>query len=125
MTWMTVVLGAALGSLARHWVNLELAHRFERSVPYATATVNVVGAALIGLLAGAVAGGRIEMSPHMRTFVFVGLLGGFTTFSSFMLDTFTLAHGGDPATALTNVLGQNAVGFALVWAGYHAVLALR
>jgi fluoride exporter len=99
MTWLAVAVGGALGSMARHWVNLAIAHRWERPVPYATAAVNLIGAAVIGILAGAVAGERLPMAPHVRTFVFVGLLGGFTTFSSFMLDTFTLAHGSEHVAA--------------------------
>jgi len=63
MTWLAVAAGGALGSMARHWVNLEFAHRYA------------------------------------RTFIFVGILGGFTTFSSFMLDTFTLGHGSEPVAA--------------------------
>jgi fluoride exporter len=120
MTWLAVALGGAIGSMARHWLNVELAHRFERSVPYATAAVNMIGSGLIGLLAGAIAVGRVHMSPTMRTFVFVGLIGGFTTFSSFMLDTFTLGHGGGYVSALSNVVAQIVVGAALVWVGYHA-----
>jgi fluoride exporter len=119
MTWLAVAVGGALGSMARHWVNLEIAHRWGRSVPYATATVNLVGAAVIGLLAGLIAAERLAISPHVRTLVFVGILGGFTTFSSFMLDTFTLGHGGDHAGAAANLIGQNAFGLLLAWAGYY------
>src|SRR5580704_5223424 len=106
MNWIAVALGGALGSMARHWVNLELAHRLERSVPYATFAVNVVGCVVIGALAGLIAGGRLHLTPAMRTFVFVGVLGGFTTFSSFGLDSFTLGHGGDHMKAFWNVAGQ-------------------
>ena len=125
MIWLAVSFGGALGSMARHFVNLEMAHRFERSVPYATAIVNLAGAALIGWLGGLVATERVVMSTTLRTFVFVGILGGFTTFSSFMLDTFTLGHGGDHLSASVNVIGQNALGLALVWLGYQAAHALR
>src|SRR4029453_13138178 len=122
MTWLVVLVGGALGSAARHWVNLEVAHRWNRAVPYAPAIVNLVGAGAIGFLAGGIASGRFAMSPHVRTLVFVGLLGGFTTFSSFMLDTFTLAHGGETTIAITNLVAQNAIGLCLVWAGYQAGL---
>jgi|SRR5690349_17518305 CrcB protein len=125
MTWLAVAVGGALGSMARHWVNLEIAHRWERSVPYATATVNLVGSAIIGVLAGVIATERLPMSPHLRTFIFVGLLGGFTTFSSFMLDTFTLGHGGHHLAASLNGVAQNAIGLALVWAGYTVAASLH
>jgi CrcB protein len=119
MTWIAVALGGALGSMARHLVNLELAHRLERSVPHATFLVNVAGCLVIGALAGRIAGGKLAMSPTMRTFVFVGVLGGFTTFSTFGLDTFTLAHGGEHAVAFWNVVGQVGLGLGAVALGYH------
>ena len=119
MNWIAVALGGALGSMARHWVNLELAHRVERSVPYATFAVNVAGCVVIGALAGRIAGGRLHLTPAMRTFVFVGVLGGFTTFSSFGLDTFTLGHGGDHAAAVWNVVGQVGLGLGGVWLGFY------
>ncbi len=72
-------------------------------VPYATAAVNLLGSLAIGLLAGLIATGRVHMSTELRTFVFVGILGGFTTFSSYMLDTFTLGHAGEHALAFWNM----------------------
>jgi CrcB protein len=119
MTWLAVALGGALGSLARHWVNLEMAHRLERSVPNSTFVVNVVGCLAIGAVAGLVAGERLHLSPEMRTFILVGVLGGFTTFSSFGLDTFTLAYGGDYSRALWNVTGQVALGLGALWIGFY------
>jgi fluoride exporter len=119
MTWVAVAIGGALGSLARHGVNILFAHVLERSVPYATAAVNILGAWIIGLLAALIATGRLHMSTEWRTFVFVGILGGFTTFSSFMLDTFTVGHGGDHALAFWNVALQTASGLAAVWVGFR------
>jgi fluoride exporter len=119
MTWMAVAIGGALGSVARHGVNILFAHVFERAVPYATAAVNVIGAWTIGLLAALVATGRLHMSNEWRTFVFVGILGGFTTFSSFMFDTFTIGHGGDHALAFWNVALQTAFGLIAVWGGFR------
>ena len=124
MIWFAVATGGALGSMARHGVNLLFAHVLERAVPYATAAVNVLGSLVIGLLAAVIATGRLRMSPEMRTFVFVGILGGFTTFSSFMLDTFTLGHGGDHTLAFWNVALQTAFGLLAVWIGFklgHAI----
>ena len=72
------------------------------NVPYATMTVNLTGCLVIGALAGLIASQRLTMTPELRAFVFVGLLGGFTTFSSFGLDTFTLAQGGRAGTAAVN-----------------------
>jgi CrcB protein len=122
---LVIAIGGAIGTAARHGVNLWCARWLARPAPYATAAVNLIGAAAIGLLAGLIASGRVQMAPTIRAFVFVGLLGGFTTFSSYMLDTFTLAHGGEFGTAFANVAGQTALGFGAVWAGYAAALALR
>jgi fluoride exporter len=124
MIWIAVAGGGALGSMARHAVNLYFAHALERAVPYATAAVNVSGSFVIGLLAALLATGRVHMSAELRTFIFVGILGGFTTFSSFMLDTFTLGHGGDHTLAFWNVTGQIALGLGLVWAGYRTGLLI-
>ena len=124
MIWIAVASGGALGSMARHGVNLLFAHVLERAVPYATAAVNLSGSAIIGLLAALIATGRLHLSPELRTFVFVGILGGFTTFSSFMLDTFTLGHGGEHAIAFWNVALQTGLGLVAVWLGFrlgHAI----
>jgi CrcB protein len=119
MTWLAVGIGGALGSIARHGVNLFFSHVLERPGPYATAAVNLGGSLVIGLLAGLVAHGTLPMAPNIRTFVFVGLLGGFTTFSSLALDTLTLGHGGEYAAAFWNVAGQTVLGVAAAYVGYY------
>ncbi len=118
VVWLAVAAGGALGSMARHGVNLLVARGLGRPSPLSTAGVNILGCAIIGLLAGLIASGRLTMSPNARMFVFVGILGGFTTFSSFGLDTLTLAHGGARDAAICNVLGQVAAGLLAVFAGY-------
>jgi CrcB protein len=122
---LVIAIGGAIGTAARHGINLLCARLLDRPVPYATAIVNLVGAGIIGLLAGLIASGRLHLEPMPRAFVFVGLLGGFTTFSSYMLDSFTLVHGGEFGMAFANIAGQTALGFAAVWAGYAAALAMR
>ena len=122
MLWFAVAVGGAVGSLARHLVNVATTHRFETAAPYATFLVNVIGCLVIGALAGGIASGRLQMTAAMRTFVFVGVLGGFTTFSTFGLDTFTLAHGGDHVRAFWNVVGQVALGLGGVWLGFYLAL---
>lgn len=121
MIWIYVALGGAIGSIARHEVGKAIAGVSPTHVtPYATALVNLVGCFVIGLLAGLVATHRVTMSPGLRAFVFVGILGGFTTFSSFGLDTFSLAHAGRPGYAVLNVLVQVIAGCTLVGVGYFA-----
>jgi CrcB protein len=120
MTWIAVALGGAVGSVARHAVNLTFARLGEGATPYATATVNITGSLVIGVLAGLAAAGRLHMAPHVRAFVFVGILGGFTTFSSLMLDTLTLTHGPERGLAIANVLAQLVLGAIAVFTGYAA-----
>jgi CrcB protein len=123
MLWIYVALGGAIGSIARHEVGKAIARLSPTHVtPYATALVNLVGCFVIGFLAGLVASHRMTMSPGLRAFVFVGILGGFTTFSSFGLDTFSLAHGGRPAAAIVNAFVQVVAGCVLVAVGYFAAV---
>lgn len=125
MIWLMVLAGGAIGSLARHGINVACGAWLPRSMPYATAAVNLTGSGIIGLLAGALATGRLQMSSPLRAFVFVGILGGFTTFSSFMLDTLTLASTGESGLALGNVVVQMVLGLVAVWAGYSLGLSIR
>jgi len=118
MVWLAVGAGGALGSMLRHGVNVFVGHVLGRPGPYATATVNILGSLVIGALAGLIAGGRLHETPVMRAFVFVGILGGFTTFSSLMLDSFTLAEGHHLSEAVLNVAGQVVVGYAAAYAGF-------
>ena len=123
--WLAVAAGGALGSLLRHGVNVLCARAIAQPVPHATAAANLAGAGIIGILAGMTASGALQLSPPLRAFIFVGILGGFTTFSSFMLDTLTLFYGGEPGVAVLNVVAQTLLGLAAVWAGYYVGLGLR
>jgi CrcB protein len=119
MVWLAVGVGGALGSVLRHGVNVVFANVLGRPGPFGTATVNVIGSLVIGVLAGLIASGRLHETPAMRAFVFVGILGGFTTFSSFMLDSFTLAEGHHGAAAVLNIAGQVVLGYAAAYAGFR------
>lgn len=119
MNVILVAIGGALGSIARHGVGVAIARATPVNVsPYATITVNLAGCLAIGVLAGLIASHRLVIGSGMRAFVFVGVLGGFTTFSTFGLDTFTLAHGGRPGAAAANVAIQVVAGLGLLAAGY-------
>jgi CrcB protein len=119
MMWIAVGIGGALGCMARHAVGVVTTRVIGVAAPYATAIVNVTGCAAVGVLAGLVASGRWPMTDTLRAFVFVGILGGFTTFSSFGLDTFTLARSGALNAAMANALGQLVVGLLAVYGGYR------
>jgi CrcB protein len=119
VTWLAVLLGGALGAAARHGMNLAAPRLFGSATPYATAAVNMIGAVVVGLLAGALASQRFTLSPTERALYLTGLLGGFTTFSSFMLDTLVLWQAGATTKAVINLLAQLILGVALVFAGYR------
>jgi len=123
MTWLAVAVGGAIGSVARYSVNALVHHWMSGRFPTGIVVVNLTGCAVIGLLAGFSAADRIGLSPHWREFVFVGLLGGFTTFSTFGLDTFLLAKTNALAEAALNVALQVGGGLIAVWLGYQLGLA--
>jgi CrcB protein len=120
--WLAVAAGGAIGSVARHGVNRLVLHAWPLvRFPVATVIVNLVGFVIIGLLAGVIAVGRLPMRANWREFVFVGILGGFTTFSTFGLDTITLLRSGDSGLAWMNVLVQVVGGLAGVYLAFALV----
>ena len=124
--FLWVGVGGALGSMARFGVGVGVNRWFGPSgQPLATAIVNIVGCAAIGLMAGMVAGETWRIGAQTRAFAFAGIMGGFTTFSSFGLDTLTLVQQGRLGAALTNVALQLGLGLAAVFAGYAAALSVK
>jgi len=91
--------------------------------PYGTLAVNALGCLVIGFLAG-MAETRAAFTPEIRLFVLVGLLGGFTTFSSFALETFALARDTQSLAALANIGLQLGLGLMAVWVGNITAHAL-
>ena len=104
---LTVMLGGALGAGARHLVGAVMLARFGPGFPWWTLTVNLAGGLLMGLLAGWLA--RAGGSEATRLFLAVGLLGGFTTFSAFSLETFSMIERGQYGVAAFYV-GASVVG---------------
>jgi CrcB protein len=119
MIWLAVAIGGAVGSVARHGVNIALVRTTGQAMPYATAIVNIAGSAIIGILAGLIASGRWNPENAVRAFVFVGLLGGFTTFSSLALDTLTLSRESRPGLATINICVQIGLGLLVAFVGYR------
>lgn len=123
-TWLAVGAGGAIGAMARHGVNRAVMESWPAlRFPLATLIVNVVGSCVFGVLAGLIASNRLDLRPHWREFVFVGILGGFTTFSTFAGDVVTLARSGLQGYAVVNVLLQAGLAVAGLYAGL--VVALR
>ncbi len=119
-----VGVGSLIGGVLRYglstWVYKALDNPW---FPYGTLAVNLLGCLLIGLLSG-LAEARAAFTPQARLFLFVGVLGGFTTFSSFALETFALARDSENLAALANIGLQTVLGLFAVWLGHTAAHAL-
>lgn len=113
------LIGSAgfIGTLARYWLSGIIARRYGETFPFGTLVVNLIGCFLVGLLFY-LSQERFVVNPTARTVVLIGLLGGFTTFSSFGLQTFALLQDGEFGLAALNLTASNFLGLVLVWAGY-------
>jgi fluoride exporter len=120
--FLTVALGGAIGSAARHGVNV-LAGQWGQSFPYATFAVNVLGSFMMGLLA-ALLTTKLIGAETFRQFWLTGVLGGFTTFSAFSLDAFNLFQQGNTGTALIYVLASVGLSIMALVAGFSLALSL-
>ncbi len=126
MTYFWVALGGALGSVARYGCASAAARWFGSTFPWGTMLVNVAGSLAIGFLATLTApDGRLLASPDTRAFVLIGVLGGFTTFSSFSLETLNLVRGGEWLWASVNAVASVALCLGAVWLGHAGAVALN
>lgn len=123
---LVIFLGSGLGGLARWWVSGAVASRFGETFPWGTLLVNVTGSVAIGFFAGLTGPeGRVFAPPTVRQFFMLGVCGGYTTFSSFSLQTLHLAGSGEWVRAGANVAGSVVLCLAGVWAGHVLALALN
>jgi CrcB protein len=123
MLYLIVFLGGGIGAALRHGVNVAAARALGTGFPYGTLTVNVVGSLVMGLMAAWFA---FEGSPsqHWRLFLTTGILGGFTTFSTFSLDTALLYERGELGLAALYVVVSVAAGLAGLFGGLALVRSL-
>ena len=122
VTCLMVMLGGALGTLMRYALSLLIAP-ISRDLPWGTILINVTGSFLIGLFGTlTLAHGRYPVSENLRLFVMIGMCGGYTTFSSFSLQTLDLMRGGAMVRAGVNVAVSVVLCVAAVAAG-HAIAA--
>ncbi len=123
MTKLILLLGGgALGTLFRYLIS-GLPYKYTDSIfPWGTLLVNIIGAFLIGLIWGVFE--ERGISPQVRTFIFIGILGGFTTFSSFALETMNLFKEGAIKLALLNILANNLLSIVLVFGGFFLAKGL-
>jgi CrcB protein len=113
---LALMLGGAIGTLARYGYGNAVQSVVGQTFPYGTMAINLTGSLIAGLLWGFFE--NSVASPALRLFLFVGILGGFTTFSTFALENFHLVRAGDYKWALANILASNLGGILLVFAGY-------
>lgn len=116
MKIVLIILGGGIGSLARYSVSGWVHGKYAGVFPLGTLTVNLVGSFLIGVLWALFE--SATMSPALRVFLFIGILGGFTTFSTYSLETLSLVRDGEVRTALLNILVNNVGGILLAFAGF-------
>jgi fluoride exporter len=117
LAWVAV--GSALGGMARYGLSGFVANRIGETFPWGTLVVNVSGALIIGLLAALVApGSALPGDESVRQFAIIGICGGYTTFSSFSLQTLNLARDGEWGRVFGNIAASVAFCILAVWAGF-------
>lgn len=122
MTLALVVLAAAVGAPVRYVVDQAIQDRWPGAFPAGTLTVNVTGSLVLGLLTGLAA--HHGLAPQAVTILGTGLLGGYTTFSTFSYETIRLLEDGAVAEAALNVGGSLTLGLAAAAAGLGLALVL-
>lgn len=121
---LALLLGGALGTGCRYWLStLVYSIIVEPTFPYANMIINVSGSLAIGFLAGLFEQ-RILISPVLRLALLTGVLGGYTTFSSFAYETYTLLRDGELGLAFLNAAGSVFLGLGAVWVGIRVAQSL-
>jgi fluoride exporter len=119
-----VLLGGAIGTGCRYGLSsFVYSHIKNPKFPYANFIINVSGSFVIGLLAE-LFNGRIRVPPATQAALIIGVLGGYTTFSSFSYETFTLIRGGEWLRATLNSVGSVLLGLIAVWLGVRLAQSL-
>lgn len=116
LRFFVIGLGGAIGTLLRYLVG-GLDYRFSNGVfPVSTFIVNISGSLAIGFIWGLI--DRFAVSSNMRMFIFIGILGGYTTFSTFSLESFNLLRDGEYRIALFNIVFSNVLAIVSVFLGF-------
>lgn len=125
MVYFWVALGSAIGGILRYGCSGLAGRLVGAAFPWGTLVVNVSGCLLIGFVATMLSpDGRLLAAPDARAFVMIGVLGGFTTFSSFSLETLNLARDGEWLFAGANVALSVLLCLVAVWLGHAGAVAL-
>lgn len=120
---LAVLLGGGVGSAARYLVTFAITQRLGPGFPWATLTINVTGSLIIGAVAEVTQTRAFDGSQLVRLFLMTGVLGGYTTFSTFSLEALTLLREGNQAAAVAYGLGSVVLGVAAALAGAAVVRA--
>ena len=115
--YLLVAVGGALGSMARYGTGVLVGRAWTASFPLATMLVNIAGSLAMGLFIGWLARTTPSWQADARLFVAVGIFGGFTTFSSFSLDTISMLERGEVGPALLYLLASVIVGIGALYGG--------
>jgi fluoride exporter len=119
-----IAIGGAIGSLLRFWLSEAAAMAFGTEFPWGTVIANITGCFVIGFVATLTGPeGRVFAGTVTRQFLIIGICGGYTTFSSFSLQTLTMLQNGDGTRAALNVAASVALCLLAVWAG-HVLAAI-
>ncbi len=125
-TYVLVAAGGAIGSTLRYWLGGLIANWVGQTFPWGTLVINVTGSFVIGLFATLTGpDGRIFVPGEWRQFFIIGVCGGYTTFSSFSLQTLNLAQDGEALWAAANVILSVALCLLGVWLGHAGAVALN
>jgi CrcB protein len=122
LLWIAV--GSALGGMGRYWCSGMVARRLGERFPWGTLVVNVTGSFVIGLFGGLGPEGTNAVDLGVRQFVMIGLCGGYTTFSSFSLQTLALARDGQWRDVCMNIILSTVMCLIAVWLGFIAAVAI-
>ena len=126
LSYLWIGIGSALGGMARYWCSGFVAARFGETFPWGTIAVNIIGSFVIGFFA-TISGpdGRLLVPSLARQFVMLGFCGGYTTFSSFSLQTLNLVRDGEWLQAAGNIALSVALCLIAVTVGHYAAAALN
>lgn len=113
---LALFAGGGIGTLCRYFISSQSGRLVESGFPVGTTVVNLSGSFAIGFLWALME--LINISPNLRAFIFIGFLGGYTTFSTYMLENLSLLRGNEMKAVVTNILFSNIAGLLLVIAGF-------